>query len=97
MLSKKPNPLSYMIKNGSKNPKNNFLGTLTLLLGSLTLLMSYKLCDDFSSVDFMYLIPLFSRIIWIDKLHNVRKGFVPNKDGQENRKNPFFSYHGSNC
>ena len=44
--------------------------------------MGYKihLCDEFSSVDFIYLIPLFTRIVWIDKVRDLMKTFFPNKD-----------------
>ena len=40
-------------------------------------MMSYKihLCDNFSSVDFIHLIPFFSRIVWIKKFHDLMKRF----------------------
>ena len=55
-------------------------------------MMGYKihLCDDFSSVDFIYLIPFFVRIVWMDKLYDLRKRFLPNKGYHGNRKNTFF-------
>ena len=57
----------------------------------LTLVMSSKirLCDDFFSVDFIYVILLFSRIVWIDKLYDLIKGFFPNKGWYRNKKNTF--------
>ena len=49
-----------------------------------------KLCDDFSSVDFIYLIPFFSRIVvCVDKLHDLMKGCFLNKDCHGNRRNTF--------
>ena len=73
-----------------KVQKINFWCILIPLLGSLTLLMGYKiqLWCDFSSVDFIYLIQFFSRIVWIDKLHNLMKGF--DKCCHRNMKNTFF-------
>ena len=46
--------------------------------------MGYKIhfCDDFSSADF-YLIPFFSRIVWINKLHDLMKGFFLRKVAME--------------
>ena len=69
---------------------------MTLLLGSLILLMGYKiqLCDDLSSEDFISLILFFSRIVWIDKLHNLAR-FFTNKSCHGNGKNIFFSYRGN--
>ena len=68
------------------------------VLGSLTL-MGYKiqLCDDFSSVDFIYLIPVFSRIVWINKLYDLIKRFSLTKVATEIGKKTFFSYHSNDC
>ena len=65
----------------------------------ITLVMDCKteLCDDFSSVDFIYLIPFFSRIFWIDRVHDLMKRFFPDKDCDGNKKSIFFSYHGNDC
>ena len=54
----------------------------------LTSVMGYEihLCNDFSSVDFIYLIPIFSRIVWIDKMHDLMKGLFLNKGCDGNRK-----------
>ena len=49
-----------------------------------------KALDQFSSVDFVYLIPFFSRIAWIDKLHDLMKRFFPYKGCLRNRKKTFF-------
>ena len=53
-------------------------------------------CDNFSSVDFIYLIPFFSRMVWIDTLHNLMMRFFLNKGYHRNRKNYFFSYRSNN-
>ena len=47
MLSSKSNSLGYILTNSSKNPKTNFWCILTLLLGSLTLVVDCEihLCD----------------------------------------------------
>ena len=90
-VKQKQNSLSYVIKNGSKSTKINFECILTLLLGSLTLVMGYKIhfCDDFSSIDFIHLIPFFPRIVWITKLHNLMKRFFSNKGYHGSRKKTF--------
>ena len=81
-----------MHDNGSTRPKINIWCILSLLLGSLTLVLGYKirLSDDFSSVDFIYLIASFLRIIWINKLHDLMKTFFPNKYCYGIRKKTFF-------
>ena len=81
----------YMITNGRKFQKINFWYNLEMLLRSLTLVVGYKIhfCDDFSWVGFLYLIPFFSRIVWIDKLHDLMKGFFPYKGCHGYRKNIF--------
>ena len=60
---------------------------MALLLAFLTLVIGYmvQLCDDFSSVAFTYLIPFFSRIAWIYKLHDFMKRFFLNKGCHRNR------------
>ena len=72
--------------------KINLSCLLTLLIGSLTLLMGYKihLCGNFFSEDLIYLIPFFSTIVWIEKLHYLMKGFFLNKVCH-GKKNRFFS------
>ena len=54
--------------------------------------MGYKIqfCDDFSSVDFIYLIPFALRLVWINKLHDLMKGFFPHNCCHGNRKKTFF-------
>ena len=54
--------------------------------------LKIHLCDDFSSVDYISLIRFFSRIAWIDKLHDLVKEFFPNKSCHGNRKNIFLSF-----
>ena len=77
----------------------NFWCILTQLLGWLTLVMGFKirLWDDSSSADFIYLILLSSRIVWIDKLHDLMKGFYSNKGAMKIVKIYFFSYLGNDC
>ena len=38
----------------------------------------------------LYLLPLFPKIVWIDKLHDLTKGFSSYKGCHGNRKNIFF-------
>ena len=80
-----------MITNVSKTQKKK-RSILNLLLGYLTLVMGYKtyLCNDFSSVNFINQIPFFPGIVWIDKLHDLMKGFFSYKGCHGNRKNTFF-------
>ena len=82
-----------------KVQKINFWCILTQLLGWLTLVMGCKihLCDDSSSADFIYLILLSSRIVWIDKLHDLMEGFFSNKGAMKIVKRHFFSYLGNDC
>ena len=63
---------------------------LNLLLGSLTLVMGYKLhlCDDYSSVDFIWF--YFFQDSLIDKPHDLKNGFVSFKGYHGSRKNTFF-------
>ena len=85
----------YIITNGSKNQKKkrktNLIHFETVTIESLTFVMVYKIhfCDHFSWVGFLYLIPFFSRIVWIDKLYDLMKRFFPNKGCHGNRKNIF--------
>ena len=60
----------------------------------LTSGMGYEihLCNDFSSVDFIYLIPIFSRIVWIDKMQ-----ISLTKVAMEIGNRHYFSYHNNDC
>ena len=46
--------------------------------------------DNFSLADFIYPIPFFSRIVWIDKLHDLMERFFPKKGTHRNRIKTFF-------
>ena len=63
---------------------------MNLLLGSLALVMGYKLhlCDDYSSVDFIWF--YFFQDSLIDKPHDLKNGFVSFKGYHGSRKNTFF-------
>ena len=89
----KSNPLSCMITNGSKNQKKFLMYFDPVArVSDLSDGLKIHLCDDFSSVDYISLIRFFSRIAWIDKLHDLVKEFFPNKGCHGNRKNIFFSF-----
>ena len=94
MLSNKSNPLSYMITNGNKDKKKNKKKTL-IHFESVTRVSD--LSDELQHTNLsrfffrrLYLIPFFPRIVWIDKLYDLTRGFFSYKGCHGNKKNTFF-------
>ena len=90
MLSNKSNSLSYMITDGSENRKNKFL----MYFDPVTRVSDKPLRQFFVSI---YLYPLFSRTVWINKLRDLMKRFSLTKVAIEIGKIHFFSYHSNDC
>ena len=87
-----------MITDGNKNPKNKFLMEFHLVtrVSDLDGIQDTP-CDDFSSVDFIWLITFSSRTVWINNFHNLMKRFSLTKVAIVIGKTDFLSYHSNNC
>ena len=86
-----------MMTTGSQNPKNN---VLTLLLEFLILIIGKKihLCELFLEYTLYLFDSIFSRIVWIDKVHDLTKEFVSlTIDAMEIGKRQFLSYRSEGC